>query len=212
MQTERYDQWFAEEGINNETEDGNLKTLPGKQIVEWILESWKSIPTESIKWSFKSCALNINFDGSEDNIIHCFKESQPFIAGIRILKSQMEVSRDLEDEANPFKRLKRWKRVETIFLSWTRTRVMMSLAYWYRRNLKGHFIMLLIYLLYCFYVLWLCWRKFLWIMKIQIFHKCPSQISAPLEKVPHPKKNKKILNKCPGCLFKHLRHLYFYRS
>ena len=100
--TKRYEQWFAEEGLHNETEEGNLKAPLRKQIVEWIQKSWKSIPTESIKRSFKSCALNINLDGSEDDVIHCFKESQPSAAGREMLKSQMEVSRDLEDEANHF--------------------------------------------------------------------------------------------------------------
>ena len=34
-----------------------------------------------IKSSFKSCALNIAIDGSEDELIHCFNESQPCSAG-----------------------------------------------------------------------------------------------------------------------------------
>ena len=79
-----------------------MKASPRNRIVEWILEWWKSIPTESIKRSFKSCALNINVDGSEDDVIHCFKESQPCEAGREMLKSQIELSRDLEDQANPF--------------------------------------------------------------------------------------------------------------
>ena len=83
-----------------------MKASPRNRIVEWILESWKSIPTESIKRSFKSCALNINVDGSEDDVIHCYKESQPCEPGRELLKSQMEVSRDLEDEANPFLSIK----------------------------------------------------------------------------------------------------------
>ena len=33
MCTERYDQWLAEKGIHNETEGGNLKAPPRKQIV-----------------------------------------------------------------------------------------------------------------------------------------------------------------------------------
>ena len=51
---ERYNQWLVEEGIHNETEKGNFKAPALKRIVEWILELWKSIPTESIKQSFKS--------------------------------------------------------------------------------------------------------------------------------------------------------------
>ena len=96
------DQWLAEEGIHNETAEGNLKTPPCKRSVQWIMESWASLPAEVIKQSFKSCRLNINVDGSEDDAIHCFKESQPRVAGREMLKSQMEVLKDLEDETNPF--------------------------------------------------------------------------------------------------------------
>ena len=39
-----------------------------------------------IKSSFKSCALNIAIDGSGDEFIHCFKENQPYSAGLQRLK------------------------------------------------------------------------------------------------------------------------------
>ena len=71
-----------------------------KQIVERILKLWASLPTETIKQSLKSSALNINVDGLED-VIHCFKESWPCAAGCQMLKSQTGIPRDLEDE-NPF--------------------------------------------------------------------------------------------------------------
>ena len=35
-----------------------------------------------IKSSFKSYALNVAIDGSEDELIHCFKENQPCSAGL----------------------------------------------------------------------------------------------------------------------------------
>ena len=102
MCTEKYDQWLAEEGIHNETAEGNLKAPPRRRVVEWILESWSSLAVDIIKRSFKSCALNIKVDGSEDDDIHCFKESQPCAAGKEMLKTQMQVLQDAEDEANPF--------------------------------------------------------------------------------------------------------------
>ena len=98
----KYDEWLAEEGILNETAEGNLKAPPQKQIVQWILDSWASLPNEVIKKSFKSCGLNINVDGSEDDVIHCLKQAQPCAAGRDMLKSQMDVLKDLEDETNPF--------------------------------------------------------------------------------------------------------------
>ena len=39
-----------------------------------------------IKSSFKSCVLNIAIDGSEDELIHCFKENQSCSAGLQRLK------------------------------------------------------------------------------------------------------------------------------
>ena len=80
MCTEKYDQWLVEEGIHSETAEGNLKAPPRKQIVQWILELWASLPAEVIKQLFKSCGPNVNVEGSEDDAIHCFKESQPCVA------------------------------------------------------------------------------------------------------------------------------------
>ena len=59
----------------------NLKAPPRRKIIEWILEAWKNVRIDVIKSSFKSCALNIAIDGSEDELIHCFKENQPCSAG-----------------------------------------------------------------------------------------------------------------------------------
>ena len=66
------------------------------------MDSWASLPVEVIKQSFKSCGLNINVDDSEDEAIHCFKESQPCAVGREMLKPQMGVLKDLEDKKNPF--------------------------------------------------------------------------------------------------------------
>ena len=99
--TQKYDEWLAEEGILNETAEGNLKAPPRKRIVQWILDSRASLSNEVIKKSFKSCGLNINVDGSEDDVIHCLKKAQPCAAGRVMLKSQMDVLKDLEDETNP---------------------------------------------------------------------------------------------------------------
>ena len=64
MCKKRYDQWLAAEGIHNETEEDNMKAPPRKRVDSGIVE----IHTKNIKHSFKSCALNIDVDGSEDNI------------------------------------------------------------------------------------------------------------------------------------------------
>ena len=83
--TERYDEWMAE-GSRECTAQFNLKAPPRRKIIEWILEAWENVRIDVIKLSFKSCALNIAIDGSEDELIHCFKENQPCSAGLQRLK------------------------------------------------------------------------------------------------------------------------------
>ena len=82
MRTERYNQCLAEEGIHKKTEDGNLKASPRKIIVEWILE------LRSFLWS----------EYERNDVFHCFEESQPYAWGRQMVKQQMEMSRDLEDQ------------------------------------------------------------------------------------------------------------------
>ena len=58
-----------------------IKSSPRKVIVEWILSAWNDISCETIRKSFKSCALTTALDGDEDDQIHCFKpEENPFVA------------------------------------------------------------------------------------------------------------------------------------
>ena len=71
-------------GSQGYTAQGNLKAPPRRKIIEWILEAWKNVRIDVIKSSFKNCALNIVIDGSEDELIHCFKENQPCSAGYNV--------------------------------------------------------------------------------------------------------------------------------
>ena len=50
--------------------------------------------------SFKSCALNIPVDSSEDGEIHCFTDGQPCQKGFDMLKNRLTVL--TEPERNPF--------------------------------------------------------------------------------------------------------------
>ena len=70
--TEKYNHWLLAEGINKLTSAGNLKPSPRRTIVNWILEAWEDIIPETIKKYFKSCALNLATDWSEDNFTHLF--------------------------------------------------------------------------------------------------------------------------------------------
>ena len=88
-------------GIHQETDGGNLKPPPRHTIVNWILDSWNQLPSETISKSFRTCALTSAIDGSEDNNIHCLKEGQPCHSGLSMLAQQMELANETED--NPFR-------------------------------------------------------------------------------------------------------------
>ena len=49
------------------TAHGNMKGLLWQQMIEWLLDAWKKLPTEVIKKIM--CALSCNLDGSEDQIM-----------------------------------------------------------------------------------------------------------------------------------------------
>ena len=58
---------YGNQKTNQITECGN-KTSPRKVIVEWILSALNDISCETIRKSFKSCALTTALD--EDDQIH----------------------------------------------------------------------------------------------------------------------------------------------
>ena len=66
-----------------------------------MLTAWSRLSTDVIAKSFKSCALNLAIDGSEDSEIHCFKKGQPCEAGAEQLEAQLSVL-DEPNLPNPF--------------------------------------------------------------------------------------------------------------
>ena len=87
------------------TPAGNMKPLPRRLIVEWVLKSCEELSSETVSSSMKSCALGLAIDGSEDNLISCFKEGKKFEEGGPCLKNQMFLQQDKEIEKDPFKTL-----------------------------------------------------------------------------------------------------------
>lgn len=65
-------------GQHTFTAAGNMRAPPRREVVQWILEAWNDLDKEIIVNSFKSCALTLAVDGSEDELIHCLKPSQPW--------------------------------------------------------------------------------------------------------------------------------------
>ena len=88
--TQQYDEWMAS-GVQEYTEAGNMRPPSRKTIVEWELTAWSRLSTDVIAKSFKSCALNLAVDGSEDSVIHCFKKGQICEARSEHLQAQHSV-------------------------------------------------------------------------------------------------------------------------
>ena len=84
--TEKYDEWMAGEA-HSFTPMGNMRAPPQREIVtcKWILAAWDGLDKTVIINSFKSCGLRVAVDGTEDGHIHCFKEKQPYHAGLELL-------------------------------------------------------------------------------------------------------------------------------
>ena len=71
--TEKYDAWMAD-WAHSFTAAGNMRGPPRREIVKWVLEAWGSLDRELVIRSFRSCALTVAPDRSEDDQIHCLKE------------------------------------------------------------------------------------------------------------------------------------------
>ena len=79
-----------------------MKAAPRRLVVEWILKSWNELNLDTIKDSFKYCALTLNVDGTEDDIISCFKSDKPCAAGKKVLNEQMLLLNDEAIHEDPF--------------------------------------------------------------------------------------------------------------
>ena len=99
------DTWLSEPSVHEYTKGGNMKPPSRSLLFEWIKEACSSIPEETIKNSFRTCAITTNTDASDDDHIHCFKAGQPCEAGRSELLTAMEemiATRNKEVDKDPF--------------------------------------------------------------------------------------------------------------
>ena len=94
--TSAYYEWLSS-GIHEYTKAGNIKPPPRRKIVEWVIEAWGKLSEELIIHSFKTCALNLAIDGSEDDQIHCFKEQGACLDGAVKLEESLQI---IQEEAS----------------------------------------------------------------------------------------------------------------
>ena len=99
---ESYDEWLSS-SLHQYTEAGNVKPTSRYLVVEWILESWNRLEKNLIIQSFKSCALDLKTDGSNDHLIYCFKAGKPCTNGLDMLNEQQNLLSNAEYlNCNPF--------------------------------------------------------------------------------------------------------------
>ena len=72
---EFYDDWLAN-GKHEYRDAGNIKPVPRRLIVEWVIKSWEDISKETLTNSMKSCGLALAVDGTQDELISCFKKGK----------------------------------------------------------------------------------------------------------------------------------------
>ena len=98
---EFYDDWLAN-GKHEYTDAGNMKPVPRRLIVEWVIKSWQAISNETVAKSMKSCGLALAVDGTEDDLISCFKVGKKCAEGRALLQTQMLNLNDGNLRQNPF--------------------------------------------------------------------------------------------------------------
>lgn len=94
-----YDQWTA-----METED---RTAPAcRLLVDWVVAAWDRLDQDLIRKSFKVCGLSVRSDGSEDELIVCFRKGQlcagggDALARLRQSRGCQAVQDDEDDDAD----------------------------------------------------------------------------------------------------------------
>ena len=72
---EFYDDWLAN-GKHEYTDAGNMKPVPRRLVVEWVIKSWQDIFKKTLAKSMKSCDLILAIDGTQDDLVSCFKKGK----------------------------------------------------------------------------------------------------------------------------------------
>ena len=98
---EFYDEWLVN-GVHEYTTVCNMKPVPRRKLVQWVLQAWESLSKEMIINSMKSCALGLVVDGSEDDKISWFHEGKKTSDGRKALENQMKLSSTIELNEDPF--------------------------------------------------------------------------------------------------------------
>ena len=53
-----------------------MKPVSRRLVVKWVIKSWQDIFKETLVKSMKSCDLVLAIDGTQDDLVSCFKEGK----------------------------------------------------------------------------------------------------------------------------------------
>ena len=98
---ELYDEWLAN-GKHGYAAAGNMKPVPRRFVVEWVLTSWSAISNKTIDNSMNSCGLASAIDGSDDKLICCFKKGKTCESRKAMLGKQLQIFNDSILQNDPF--------------------------------------------------------------------------------------------------------------
>src|SRR2546429_8958083 len=76
------------DAIKDYTPSGKIKRPSYSLIANWVKESWDSMDINMIRNSFKCCGISNDMNGSENNLIFVFNQSN---------KENLEVEEDNEE-------------------------------------------------------------------------------------------------------------------
>jgi hypothetical protein len=80
-----YEDWMLE-GSKNFTPAGNMRAPTMDIYLQWVVDAWDSLPKELIASSFKTCGISNTLNGTEDDLIHCFKPNGQCPEGRNLLE------------------------------------------------------------------------------------------------------------------------------
>lgn len=94
-----YYQWMAGDADKEYTVTGYLKVPACCLRVDWVVAAWDKVDKDLIRESYRGCGLSVKTDGSENDLILCFREGQPCAAGQEALRQLRLQSSENRHEA-----------------------------------------------------------------------------------------------------------------
>ena len=86
---ELYDEWPASRK-HEFNAAVNIKPVPRRLVVEWVLISWAEVSNETIANSMKSCFFTLAIDCSDDGLISCLKKGKKCESRKAMLENQLK--------------------------------------------------------------------------------------------------------------------------